>query len=131
MVKYLSVEEILRLHYQVIEDYGGSHGVRDEGRLKSVAEAPRQAVFGEEQYRTMYEKAAVYMRNIVGDHPFSDGNKRTGVTTTGVFLMRNNILLIASPSELEDFAVSVATDHLDVEAIAAWLEAHSTKTERV
>ena len=130
MTKYLSVEEILRLHYQVIVDYGGSHGVRDEGRLKSVVDAPQQEVFGQDQYPTLYEKAAVYMRNIIGDHPFSDGNKRTGVTTTAVFLMRNNVQLTASPLEFEDFTVSVATDHLDVNTIAAWLETHSRQAGR-
>ena len=76
MIQYISLEEILRIHFQVIEDYGGSHGVRDEGRLKSVVNAPKQEVFGEEQYSSLFDKAAVYLRNIIGDHPFSDGNKR-------------------------------------------------------
>ena len=125
MAHYLNIEEILRLHFQVIQDYGGSHGVRDHGRLKSVFEAPRQQVFGVEQYPTVCEKAAVYVRNIIGDHPFSDGNKRTGITVAGVFLQRNQLRLIATPKELEDFAVSVAVNHLDVEAIAAWLKAHT------
>ncbi len=124
-MKYLSIEEILRLHFEVVEEFGGAHGVRDEGRLQSVIEAPRQEVFGREQYETVFEKAAVYARNIIGDHPFSDGNKRTGITVTGVFLLRNTVRLTASPRELEDFAVSVATNHLSVEAIADWLRAHS------
>lgn len=68
-MRYLSIEEILRLHFQIIEDFGGSHGVCDEGRLKSVAGAPKQEAFGQEQYSTVYEKAAVYFRNIIGDHP--------------------------------------------------------------
>ena len=125
MLKYITIEEILRLHFQVIEDYGGSHGVRDEGRLKSVVDAPQQEVFGTEQYVSLHDKAAVYMRNIIGDHPFSDGNKRTGITVGGVFLYRNGIKLTATPFELEDFAVSVATDHLSVEQISTWLQAHS------
>ncbi|MCD8561530.1 type II toxin-antitoxin system death-on-curing family toxin [Candidatus Saccharibacteria bacterium] len=126
MVRYLSIDEILRLHFQVVEDYGGSHGVRDEGRLASAAEAPRQSIFGGEQYPSLYEKAAVYARNIIADHPFSDGNKRTGITVAAVFLLRNGVRLTASPGQLEDFAVSIATDHLTVEVIADWLEAHST-----
>jgi death-on-curing protein len=109
----------------VVEDFGGSHGIRDEGRVKSVVEAPRQQVFGTEQYPDVYQKAAVYMRNIIGDHPFTDGNKRTGVTVCGVFLLRNNIRLTATATELEDFAVQIAVEHLDVTAIARWLEAHS------
>lgn len=125
MTLYIALEEILRLHFQVIEDFGGSHGVRDEHRLQSVVDAVRQEIFGQEQYPTVFDKAAVYLRNIIGDHPFSDGNKRTAVTVCGVFLLRNKQELIADPTELEDLAVRVATDHLDVPAIAAWLEAHS------
>lgn len=125
MAKYLSIEEILRLHFQVVEEYGGSHGVRDESRLASVEQAPKQKVFGVEQYGTLHEKAAVYTRNIISDHPFNDGNKRTGITVTGVFLLRNGVRLTATPKDLEDFAVSVATNHLDVQAIATWFEAHS------
>lgn len=126
-MNYLEVEEILMLHHGVIEDFGGSHGVRDESRLLSVIEAPHQTAFGAEQYQTVYEKAAVYMRNIIGDHPFADGNKRTGVTVAGVFLLRNGIRLTAMPHKLEDFAVSVATDHLSVDDIASWLQNHSKK----
>lgn len=124
-MKYLSLEEVLQLHFFVIEDYGGLHGVRDESRLKSVIEAPQQELFGQEQYKTVFEKAAVYMRNIISDHPFHDGNKRTGTTVGVVFLMRNNKRLTATPGELEDFAVRVAVDHLGVADIAAWLGVHS------
>lgn len=123
-MQYVTLEEILRLHFQIIEDFGGSHGVRDENRLKSVVEAPRQEVFGKAQYPSLFEKAAVYMRNIIGDHPFSDGNKRTAVTVGGIFLMRNNHSLIAKPKQLEDFAVKVATNHVSIPEIAAWLENH-------
>ena len=123
--KYLSLEEILRLHFQVIEDFGGSHGVRDEGRLKSVIQAPKQVVFGEEQYSSIYQKAAVYLRNIIGDHPFTDGNKRTAITVCGIFLARNSSTLKAQPKELENFTVQVATDHLNVYEIANWLESNS------
>ncbi len=124
-VRYLDLEEILRLHFQVIEDYGGSHGVRDEGRLKSVVEAPKQEVFGKQQYKTVYEKAAVYLRNIIGDHPFIDGNKRTALTTCIIFLSRNDLDIIATPKELENFTVKISTDHLDITEIESWLRSHS------
>ncbi len=124
-VKYLSLEELLRIHHQLIEDFGGSHGVRDEGRLKSVIVAPSQEVFGREQYESLFETAAVYLRNIVGDHPFIDGNKRTGITACGIFLARNRHGLRANPIELENFTVSIATEHLEIPEIADWLQAHS------
>lgn len=128
MIRYLTAEEILRLHFRIIEDFGGSRGVRDEGRIKSVIAAPKQTVFGGQQYPDIYEKAAVYMRNIIADHPFLDGNKRTGVTVGGVFLLRNRHKIIAPPKELENFAIKIAADHLDIEAISKWLKNHSEKT---
>jgi len=124
--KHVSLEEILRLHFQVIEDFGGSHGVRDESRLKSVAQAPGQIVFGEEQYPSLYKKAAVYLRNIIGDHPFGDGNKRTALTVCGIFLARNGITLTANPKDLEIFTVNIATHHLKIDEIAKWLDVHSS-----
>jgi death on curing protein len=127
-MKYLEVEDILYLHFQIIADFGGSQGVRDETRLQSVVMAPKQSVFGQDQYQTIFEKAAVYIRNIIGDHPFSDGNKRTGITVGGVFLLRNGYKLTASPKELEDFAVQIAVEYLDVTAIAQWLQKHTKQT---
>ncbi len=125
MTYYISLEEILRIHFQIIEDYGGSHGVRSEDRLKSVVNASKQEVFGQEQYKTVFDKAAVYLRNIIGDHPFSDGNKRTAVTVCGIFLARNNKPLIARPIDLEDFTVKVATEHLNIKQIASWLKSNT------
>jgi len=124
-VIYLTAEEILRLHHQIIEDFGGGHGVRDENRLKSLVDAPKQHVFGNEQYPDVYKKAAVYLRNIIGDHFFTDANKRTAVTVCGIFLMRNGHELIADPIELETFTINVAIAHLSIEEIVNWLSAHT------
>jgi death on curing protein len=124
---YFDIEEILFLHFKIIEDYGGSHGIRDEGRIEAVRAAPRQEVFGEELYPSVFEKTAVYLRSIIGDHAFVDGNKRGAVTVMTIFLKRNGYKLTATPKELEDFAVQVAVEHLDVPFIAAWLKAHSKK----
>jgi death-on-curing protein len=126
-MRYLSEEEILLAHFKLIERYGGSHGVRNLDRVKSVTLAPSQEVFGQEQYPDIFEKAAVYVRNIIGDHPFADGNKRTAITVSVVFLQRNGYKFQAKKGELEDFAVRVATRHLDVSTIAAWLNSHSSK----
>ena len=125
MIRYLEIDEILELHFWIIEDFGGSHGVCDELGLKSLVAAPRTIVFGEEQYVSVHEKAVVYLRNCIADHVFTDGNKRTAVTITGIFLARNGWRMTAAAVELENFAVRAATDHLDIDAIADWLECHS------
>lgn len=126
-MKFLTVEEILFLHFKIIQDFGGSHGVRDEGRLASAVVAPEQEVFGQALYPTVYDKAAVYIRATIGDHPFADGNKRTAITSGVIFLQRNGRTLTAAPKELEDFAVAVAVERYDIPHIAAWLKAHSAK----
>ncbi len=125
---YITAEELLFFHFKVVDDFGGSHGVREEGRLESILAAPKQEVFGQELYVSLQEKAAVYLRNIIADHPFVDGNKRTAVTCAVIFLSRNGAVLLASPKELEDFAVQVAVEHLEIPIIAAWLKAHSKKS---
>ena len=125
MIRYLEIDEILELHFWIIEDFGGSHGVRDELGIKSLVAAPRTVVFGEAQSVSVHEKAAVYLRNCIADHIFTDGNKRTAVTITGIFLARNGWRMTAAAVELENFAVRAATDHLDIDAIADWLECHS------
>lgn len=126
-VRYISLEEILRIHFQLIEDFGGSHGVRDEERLKSVVTAPKQVVFGQAQYSTVHEKAAVYYRNIIGDHPFTDGNKRTALTVCGIFLARNGQKLHVLPQELEESTVEIVTKKLDIQTIASWLRRSTSK----
>lgn len=124
-VKYLSIEEILWIHYKVVSDFGGLHGVRDEKRLKSVVESVAMITFGQEQYKTIFDKAAVYFCNIIADHAFVDGNKRTAVTVASIFLMKNGYSLNVHPKGLEDFAVKVAVDRLTIEQISAWLKIHS------
>lgn len=122
---YLSLEEIVFLHFRVIEDYGGVHGVRNEGHIQSLVAMPKQA-FGKELYPSLHDKAAVYLRNTICNHPFIDGNKRTGVVICAAFLLRNNQAMIVSPKKLEDFVVKIAVDRLDTQVVSRWLEKHTT-----
>jgi death-on-curing protein len=91
----------------------------------SVVEAPKLKAFGAEQYPSLFEKAAVFLRNIIGDHPFIDGNKRTAVTVSGIFLHRNGKHLISSQKDLEDFTLRITTGHLEIRESADWLHDHT------
>ena len=124
-MNYLNIDQLLGLHTLIITKYGGSFGIRDVGRLEAALATQRQVVFGQELYPDIYSKAAAIMRGIVADHPFFDGNKRTGTLAALTLIEMNDKTFIANTSEIENFAVSVATDHLDVEAIAVWLEEHT------
>lgn len=124
---YLSSEEILLIHYKLIERFGGRHGTRDLERVKSAAIAPAQAAFGREQYPDVFLKTAVYARNIILDHLFIDGNKRTGMAAAAMFLKRNGFSFVAKKGELEDFAAKVASKKPNIEEIATWFRSHSKK----
>ena len=85
-MKYLTKEQILIIHSIIIDETGGMHGVRDHNAVLSVEALPRQKLFGKELYPTIFLKATVYTRNIIMNHFFIDGNKRTGMTAASVFL---------------------------------------------
>lgn len=74
----ISKGEVLRFHQLSIARYGGADGVRDEGLLESAIARPYQTFGGDDLYQTVYEKAAAMMESIIINHPFVDGNKRTG-----------------------------------------------------
>lgn len=125
MIK-LTLEQLLELHALVIDQTGGSQGLRDLGRLEAALATQDQSVFGEELYPTIFAKAAALIRGIIADHPFVDGNKRTGMLMGLTFLRVNDKHFLAKKGELEDFAVKVATEHLPVGDIAKWLKTHSS-----
>jgi death on curing protein len=129
-MEYLTAKDILFIHSAIIDETGGSHGVRDMHFLESLEAQPQQAVFGKELYPSIFLKAAVYIFTIVTTHPFVDGNKRTGMTTGIVFLGNNNIDFNAQEGEIEHFAVSIVEQRLSREAIAEWLKAHCQKENK-
>ena len=127
----LTLEQILQFHALVLVKDGGADGVRDVGRLEAAVSTQHQVVFGEELYATVFAKVAALMRGIIGDHPFADGNKRTAMLAGLTLLEVNGYNFTAQRGELENFAVRVATDHLDIDAIADWLECHSRDVSMV
>ncbi len=126
-MRYLTVEQVLFLHARLIEETGGSHGVRDLGLLQSAVARPQATFEGEELYPDIFSKAAALMDSLVGSHPLVDGNKRTGVAAAGVFLIRNGWALEATNHEVEAFALQVAGGELSVAEMAQWLGEHSAK----
>ena len=88
-MKFLNLQDLEQLHIKIIDVSGGSQGKRDRGRLESALAAMQQEVFGQDLYPTIFEKAVVLARGIIADHPFMDGNKRTGVVSALLFLNYN------------------------------------------
>lgn len=122
MTNYIRIEEVICYHDWLLEKYGGLSGIREFGLLSSAIALPKQSYMGEELHRTIWEKAAAYFFHIIKNHPFLDGNKRTGVFTCLVFLERNGISADFDEFFLEELAVSIAKNDLDKTEIAILLE---------
>src|SRR3989344_2210024 len=119
-MKYVSGEEILILHSELIDETGGSHGVRDAGLLISIAEKPKMQFGGKELYKGIFKKAATYLESLAKFHIFIDGNKRTAITVGARFLFLNGYELTATNKEVEDFVIEVVIKKLDLKTIADW-----------
>lgn len=126
MINYLSLEQIIRLHDSVIQEFGGLSGIRDYNLLFSCIESPKMAMFGDDLYPSFYDKASVYLFNIICNHPFNDGNKRTGAGSALLFLRINKIQIRCdlSPKNkvYENFLVNVARGKITKEQASYFLE---------
>jgi death on curing protein len=129
-VRYLTKEQILLIHSMVVDETGGSHGVRDHHTVLSMENAPRQSAFGKDLYPSVFEKAALYARDIIMNHPFIDGNKRTGMTCAIVFLEDNGYRYQGAEGAIENFALKIVREKLSVKEIAKWLKSNSVKTKQ-
>ncbi len=126
-MNYLTTEQVLFLHARLIEETGGSHGVRDVGLLKSAVARPQATFGGEDLYPDLFSKAAALMDSLIRNHPFVDGNKRTGIASAALFLQQNGRRLTATNAELEAFTLYVAVSGPDISEIAAWFQAQSER----
>jgi death-on-curing protein len=124
---FLSLADVLELHRSRIEKYGGSHGVRDMGLLDSALAAPRATFGGAYLHEDIISMAAAYLYHIVMNHPFIDGNKRTGLAAAIAFLNLNGYDLVADPDELTDMVLATAEGKTDKDSIAEFLRANTRK----
>ena len=129
-MKYLSVEDILLIHSAVVDETGGSHGVRDMNALLTMEALPQQAMFGNELYETIWKKSATYVRTIIFNHPFIDGNKRSAMACADMFLQFNGYEIKVKKGGVETFALSVIEKRLDIAEIAVWFKENSRKVKK-
>ena len=101
MIRYLDINEVVRIHDIIVESSGGLKGIRDQGGLESSLTLPKMEVFGEILYPTIQEKAAVMAFSLIANHPFLDGNKRIGHAVMEIFLVLNGFEVNASTDEQE------------------------------
>ena len=120
----LSKKQVLALHSDLIREFGGTEGIRDEGLLESALAAPFQTFDGEQAYPSLQAKAARLGFGLVSNHPFVDGNKRTGAHVMLVFLALNGVELRYEQQELIDVFLSVASDGSDWRDLQRWILGH-------
>ena len=114
------------MHDRLLAEHGGSAGIRDETLLDSALARPKNLLaYGKP---SMFELAAAYACGIIKNHPFIDGNKRTGFMAAFVFLGINKIDFVAAESDVVLETLAVADNQMTEEAYAAWLKDNSRKT---
>jgi death-on-curing protein len=126
-MKYLTAEQVLFIHSRLVTEIGGSHGIRDLGLLESAVARPQATFEGKDLYADIFHKAAALMESLIGNHPFVDGNKRTGISAAVLFLRINGYKLTASTSDLEAQTLRVVTEDTPIEELAAWLRSNSVR----
>ncbi len=126
MTRYLSAPQVLFIHARLTDETGGDHLLRDVGLLASAVARPRAVFAGRRSIpRRSFAKAAALMQSLILNHPFLDGNKRTGITAAALFLLGNGRRLTADNAELERFTYAVTNGRLALEEIALWFSANT------
>jgi death-on-curing protein len=117
MRDYLTVAEVLAIHSDQIERYGGTHGVRDQGLLEAALFRPQTGY-----YADLIEEAAALWESLSQNHPFFDGNKRAAFAVMYTFLAINGARLTAGVQETIDFTVSLyQANQFSFERLVPWL----------
>lgn len=111
--EFLTVEDVLDIHTLQLERYGGAGGVRDLGLLESAVAQPQASAGGEFLHEDLLVMAATYLFHLVGNHPFIDGNKRTGLLAALVFLEINDVSIKHDSETLYDLTLAVASGQAD------------------
>ena len=123
-MRRLSQNQVLLLHKELIERFGGADGVRDYSLLSSSINTPFQTFDGDDLYPDILEKAVRLGYGLVANHPFIDGNQRVGTLAMTVFLRLNGITLSYRKQELIDIILNVAAGESSCDDLLRWLRVH-------
>lgn len=118
---YLSKDDVIFLHSQIIIEYGGIDGIRDEGMLESAISTPLQTFDSCDLYPTSIDKIARLSFGLVMDHPFLDGNKRISAKVLDLGLAANDIELKATNEEMIDEFLGLASGKIPYQDFLSWV----------
>jgi len=119
---FLSVDDVLLIHDEQIQTYGGIHGIRDEGLLESAVMTPQASFGGEYLHQGLFEMAAAYGFHIAENQPFLDGNKRTALSSALVFLDVNSVEILDESMKLYEAMIAIAEKRMDKYGLATLLK---------
>ncbi len=122
----LSKEQIIKLYEELVSETGGTGGIRDEGLFESAINAPLQSYDNIELFPSIQQKGARLGYGIIMNHPFVDGNKRTGAHAMLVFLAINGIELCFDDDELVNTVLNVAAGKTKFEELLKWVIEHQS-----
>ncbi len=118
---WLCLNEVNSIHLAALNAHGGASGTRDEGLLQAAIAHPQQIFAYEEPTPDLCTLAAAYAAGIIQNHPFVDGNKRTGFLSTYTFLGLNGLELTASEVEAASMVIALASGEMEEKVFAQWL----------
>ena len=125
--EWLTEDAARSIHEYQLEEHGGRDGVRDENLLLSALNAPEASWAYGDPKPDLSDLAAVYASRIVRNHPFIDGNKRTGVVLAETFLMVNGFVVTGSDEDIYSLTILLAENRLDEAELAVWYRGNSER----
>jgi death-on-curing protein len=123
-MRYITIGEVLGIYKRVLQETGGLMGIRDLGALESAIAQPYMTFGGNELYSSLVEKAAALGFSLIQNHPFADGNKRTGHAVMESFLGLNDHEINASTDDQVEVILSLASGKLSRDEFTEWLSNH-------
>jgi len=121
MIRSVTIAEILETYQRIMQQTGGLVAIRDFGALESALAQPYMTFDGNELYPSLAEKAAALGFSLIQNHPFADGNKRTGHAAMAMFLAINGYKIATSIDEQTEIILSVASSKLNRDKFTTWL----------
>lgn len=125
----IKIEDALKIHSILIEKFGGTKGIRDKGALESAISRPYATFDNKELYPTPIDKAAAILESIVCNHPFLDGNKRTGYVLARLLLLKSGLDIQASQDDRYELVINISKGQSNFEQINNWLKLKTKKNE--
>jgi len=125
MINFLTLDNVIEIHQNQIFNYGGNPKLRDKNLLISALAQPNSTFNSKYLHNNIFEMAAAYLFHIVKNHPFIDGNKRTGIVSTLIFLSINGIEVETTNKELELMVIAVASSKINKAEISKWFKKYS------